>query len=331
MKPYLFLFIIIFLICLSNLSSAVVEITIEYGEEACIENWDCTDWSECVGGTQTRTCTDLNDCGTTYDAPDPFESRSCTVSSPGGPGGPGSPGGPTIGGDITPGDVTTSEEPEPEIPPEPELKESPYIQLELSTIDEIEAGEPFTVNVTISSTISLDTTIELLKVKQNVVLEAGESKILSFEVHAPETEGSYNLVALTPYATGNKTIYLYYKPLFLYVIPKENQSYEIHLKNFDNTSSTELQIVKDDFQTVYLDYLDGKIDYKVNLTFTKPGNYKVKAKALSGSILLDEDERVFEIKGMPTIDYSLPILVAVVIIILIFSILIFKEKFKKVS
>ncbi len=325
MKSYLFLLIIIFLICFSNLAFAVVEITIEYGEEACIENWDCTEWSTCVGGTQTRTCTDLNDCGTIINRPDPFESRSCTVSIPG------APGGPTIGGDITPGDVTTSEEPEPEIPPEPELKESPYIQLELSTIDEIEAGEPFTANVVISSTIPIDTTIELLKKKQNIVLQAGESKTLSFDIYAPETEGDYNLVAVTPYATGNKTIYLNYKPLFLYVTPIDNQTYEIHLKNFDNTSVTELQIVKDNFQTVYLDYLDRKLDYKVNLTFSKPGEYMVKAKAISGSILLDEDERVFEIKGMPTIDYGLLTLIAAVIIILIVTILIFKERFKKVS
>jgi len=324
MKNFLVLTFILFgIIIFSNLTLAAVEITIEYGEEACIENWDCTDWSACVDGSQTRTCTDSNNCGTTINKPG--ESRSCTVSSPGGYSGP------SIGGNISPGDVTSSEEPEAEIPSEPELKESPYVQLSLSTIDEIEAGEPFTVNVTISSTMPIDTTIELLKKKQNIVLEAGESKTLSFEINAPEKEGSYNLVAVTPDATGNKTIYLNYKPLFLYVTPKENQTYEIRLKNFDKISSTELQIVRDDFQTVYLDYLDGKIDYKVNLTFTKPGNYKVIAKAMSGSVLLDDDERVFEIKGMPTIDYGLLILIAAVIIILIGSILIFKERFKKVS
>lgn len=30
----------------------------------CGEDWNCTDWSDCVGGNKTRTCSDLNNCGT---------------------------------------------------------------------------------------------------------------------------------------------------------------------------------------------------------------------------------------------------------------------------
>lgn len=41
----------------------------------CSENWNCTDWGTCVGGTQTRTCTDLAGCGTTNNKPP--ESQSC--------------------------------------------------------------------------------------------------------------------------------------------------------------------------------------------------------------------------------------------------------------
>lgn len=36
---------------------------------ACTEDWDCTSWSECVNDEQTRTCTDLNDCGTIENKP----------------------------------------------------------------------------------------------------------------------------------------------------------------------------------------------------------------------------------------------------------------------
>ncbi|MFP4112188.1 MAG: hypothetical protein ACLFPQ_06095 [Candidatus Woesearchaeota archaeon] len=50
-----------------------------YIEGSCTENWDCDSWGDCVDGTQTRTCTDLNECGTTDERPNPFESRSCTV------------------------------------------------------------------------------------------------------------------------------------------------------------------------------------------------------------------------------------------------------------
>ncbi len=30
----------------------------------CNESWECGNWSECINGTQGRTCTDLNSCGT---------------------------------------------------------------------------------------------------------------------------------------------------------------------------------------------------------------------------------------------------------------------------
>ncbi len=43
---------------------------------ACTESWGCTDWGTCSGGTWTRTCTDLNSCGTT--ATKPAVSQSCT-------------------------------------------------------------------------------------------------------------------------------------------------------------------------------------------------------------------------------------------------------------
>ena len=150
-------------------------------------------------------------------------------------------------------------------------------------------------------------------------------KTISFEVNAPETEGGYNLVVKTPYATGNKTISLDYKPLFLYVTPMDNQTYEIHVKNFDNTSTVELQVIRKNPQTVYLDILEGEIDYKVNLTFTKPGEYTVKAKAISGFTIVDEDIRLFKIEGEPEIDYGLLFLIFVLVIILIGSTLIFKE------
>ena len=45
--------------------------------QTCIENWTCTEWSECYpNGTQYRKCIDLNNCGTTKNKP--IEVRSCT-------------------------------------------------------------------------------------------------------------------------------------------------------------------------------------------------------------------------------------------------------------
>lgn len=48
----------------------------EESQEECVEDWSCTEWSECSqDGTQTRTCTDENDCGTTENKPP--EEQSC--------------------------------------------------------------------------------------------------------------------------------------------------------------------------------------------------------------------------------------------------------------
>jgi hypothetical protein len=41
----------------------------------CVEKWVCTDWSACVDGLQTRTCTDENSCGTEEDKP--LETQPC--------------------------------------------------------------------------------------------------------------------------------------------------------------------------------------------------------------------------------------------------------------
>ncbi|MFH1587510.1 MAG: right-handed parallel beta-helix repeat-containing protein [Candidatus Diapherotrites archaeon] len=47
-------------------------------QNPCTENWSCTAWSACTNGTQTRTCTDANGCGTTANKPP--ETQSCSVS-----------------------------------------------------------------------------------------------------------------------------------------------------------------------------------------------------------------------------------------------------------
>ena len=39
------------------------------GTDICVENWSCSDWSECARGKQTRTCKDINSCGTVFDRP----------------------------------------------------------------------------------------------------------------------------------------------------------------------------------------------------------------------------------------------------------------------
>jgi len=47
----------------------------------CTEDWSCPQWDtiECVDGTETRTCTDVNDCGTTTSKPS--ESQDCSAET----------------------------------------------------------------------------------------------------------------------------------------------------------------------------------------------------------------------------------------------------------
>lgn len=45
------------------------------GAPPCSENWSCGDWSACINTVQTRTCTDLNACGTTLSRPP--QSQAC--------------------------------------------------------------------------------------------------------------------------------------------------------------------------------------------------------------------------------------------------------------
>ncbi|MDI6826512.1 MAG: helix-turn-helix domain-containing protein [Candidatus Aenigmarchaeota archaeon] len=44
-------------------------ITDSIPNETCEELWNCVEWSSCIDGQQTRTCVDLNLCGTTLDKP----------------------------------------------------------------------------------------------------------------------------------------------------------------------------------------------------------------------------------------------------------------------
>ena len=53
---------------------------------SCTENWSCSSWGSCVNGTESRTCTDLNGCGTSLNKPP--QSQSCGTAPPGIPNAP---------------------------------------------------------------------------------------------------------------------------------------------------------------------------------------------------------------------------------------------------
>ena len=48
-------------------------------EKACEEKWKCSDWSDCINGFRTRSCKDINACGT--EKTKPVERVSCEPKS----------------------------------------------------------------------------------------------------------------------------------------------------------------------------------------------------------------------------------------------------------
>jgi hypothetical protein len=83
----------------------------------CTENWSCNDWSSCEAGKQTRTCTDLNNCGTMVNKP--AEEQSCEV--------------------LIEENITIPEEITSDVTPEettPEVNETEYISTEEGLIEE---------------------------------------------------------------------------------------------------------------------------------------------------------------------------------------------------
>ena len=58
------------------------EETTEHISGGCLEDWECSGWSDCFEGTQIRGCADLNKCGTENEKPS--EVQACEVVEEGG-------------------------------------------------------------------------------------------------------------------------------------------------------------------------------------------------------------------------------------------------------
>ncbi len=63
-----------------NVVNASYSIFVLFGSNttSCVENWQCTSWSSCRNDKRTRSCTDLNNCGTEYFKP--VEEKDCGSS-----------------------------------------------------------------------------------------------------------------------------------------------------------------------------------------------------------------------------------------------------------
>jgi len=73
----------------------------------CVTTWTCTEWSDCIGGIQTRTCSKLNPICYANPKDKPTESQSCTVPEE------------EVTEETTPANETTTPEEETEETPPP--------------------------------------------------------------------------------------------------------------------------------------------------------------------------------------------------------------------
>lgn len=55
--------------------SIIILLNLVSGATTCTENWQCSDWSPCLGNQQVRSCIDFNVCGTQLNKPE--EQRAC--------------------------------------------------------------------------------------------------------------------------------------------------------------------------------------------------------------------------------------------------------------
>ncbi|MFH1802828.1 MAG: right-handed parallel beta-helix repeat-containing protein [archaeon] len=55
--------------CVSTLDNTELDVSELLVGGDCLEDWQCDDWRECTEGTRTRSCVDLNNCGTGEDMP----------------------------------------------------------------------------------------------------------------------------------------------------------------------------------------------------------------------------------------------------------------------
>jgi hypothetical protein len=63
---------------LAQLEEGSEDDDLDLGAELCLENWTCTAWGPCTGATQTRTCSDINNClNTPILIPKPQTSQTC--------------------------------------------------------------------------------------------------------------------------------------------------------------------------------------------------------------------------------------------------------------
>lgn len=60
-------------------NSGIKEFEYLAGNRSCIASWNCTEWTACTGGSQERSCTDINDCASSLNKP--TETQICLQTS----------------------------------------------------------------------------------------------------------------------------------------------------------------------------------------------------------------------------------------------------------
>ncbi len=178
------------------------------------------------------------------------------------------------------------------------------VNLELIAPDTIESGELYNVTVKLSSPLNKVYTLVVGNIQQQISLE-GEEKIIDFTLRAPEAKGIFTITASVEGTTKSKNIYLDYLPLFLYANETKIENgviIDLSIKNYEPLS-TELRVIKDNKQDVFIEVVDGQKEYTRRLKLTQPGDYKIVVTASSSQGIVDVDEQLFFVEGEKNSNY----------------------------
>lgn len=67
-------------VVLHNITEGKVNFFVKKISEQCVENWNCSEWTECDEGNQIRVCNEVNKCGASEEKP--VETQVCVVIPP---------------------------------------------------------------------------------------------------------------------------------------------------------------------------------------------------------------------------------------------------------
>jgi hypothetical protein len=195
------------------------------------------------------------------------------------------------------------------------------ISIQLLTPSSVESGEYYNASVRLMSPTNYSSLVlKIGNVIDSVSIQSNTDNVFNYSLQSPEAKGEFSIMAnITDgitYSSDAKTIQLQYKPLFLYteVIHGNITLVMITVRNYENNSNTVIEIDKGS-NPVFMDYFNGSMEYKRNVSLKESGMYAISAKSYDDGVMIDEDVRYVDVLGEGFNYMYLVVLLVVVFIV----------------